>query len=193
MRNKVITVGFRRKREGKTNYKKRINLLTGGTHRIVIRKSISGMLAQLVEFNISGDKVHGQVKSSDLKKIGWKYEPSNIPSAYLTGFALGHKIKGKTNSDLAIDIGRIKAVAGSRLFALVKGLRDAGTPVLVNEKVFPKEDRIKGKHIAKFAKMLNEREPKDYKKQFGSSIKRGADPLKIEEEFAKTKAKIGKN
>ena len=49
---KTYTVPFRRKREGKTNYKKRLGLLKSKSLRLVVRKSNKHILVQLVDQTI---------------------------------------------------------------------------------------------------------------------------------------------
>ena len=51
-------VPFRRKREGKTDYRRRLKLLLSGKPRLVVRKTSNHAIAQLVEYTLQGDKVH---------------------------------------------------------------------------------------------------------------------------------------
>ncbi len=53
---KKRTVPHRRKREAKTNYKKRLALLKSGEYRLVLRKTTNTMIAQIVEYHVDGDK-----------------------------------------------------------------------------------------------------------------------------------------
>ena len=64
---------FRRRREGKTNYKKRLKLLLSKKPRLVVRKSLKYIRAQIVEFDKKGDKTLASAFSRELKKLGWKY------------------------------------------------------------------------------------------------------------------------
>ena len=54
---KKIRTQYKRKREGKTNYKKRLKLLQSRTTRLVIRKSNKHIIAQLTNYYPDGDKV----------------------------------------------------------------------------------------------------------------------------------------
>ena len=56
-KNAIYTVKYRRKREGRTNYKKRLELLKSGSPRLVIRKSNTSITLQLVMYESDGDKV----------------------------------------------------------------------------------------------------------------------------------------
>ena len=61
---KPRTVPYRRKRENKTNYLKRLKLLISRKGRLVVRFTNKRVLAQLVEFTSKGDKVLVGVDSS---------------------------------------------------------------------------------------------------------------------------------
>ena len=92
---KPETVSYRRKREQKTDYTKRMQLLVSRKPRVVVRITNKHIIAQLVEFTTSGDKVLVGVNSSDLKEQGWLYSCKNIPAAYLTGLLLGKAAQKK--------------------------------------------------------------------------------------------------
>ena len=76
------TVLYRRKRERKTNYSKRLKLLLAKKNRLVVRFTNQHIIAQFVQFTITGDKVLVGVNSSALKKSGWKNSCKNISAAY---------------------------------------------------------------------------------------------------------------
>ena len=84
---------YRRKQQGKTDYKKRLALLKSGLPRLVIRGSNKNMQVQLVEYQEDGDKVLATTRASDLKKQGWNKSTGNLPAAYLTGLLLAKKSK----------------------------------------------------------------------------------------------------
>ena len=48
-------IPYKRKKEGKTNYKKRLHLLLSKKHRLVIRLTNKRIIAQIVDFKPSGD------------------------------------------------------------------------------------------------------------------------------------------
>ena len=73
MKDKRRVIPFRRKREGKTNYKKRIAFLTSEKPRLVIRKSLKNITAQIVIYEPKGDKVIASACSAELTKLGWKF------------------------------------------------------------------------------------------------------------------------
>lgn len=138
-------VQYRRKREGKTDYKKRLALLKSGLPRLVVRRSNKGIQAQIVEYEENGDKVIATVHASELAKHGWKGATGNIPSAYLTGILLANK--AKMTNDVIVDIGLQKHHPGGRLYAVAKGAIDAGLKVRIGEDVLPPEERLQGGHI----------------------------------------------
>lgn len=149
---KVFSLKFRRRREGKTNYKTRLKLLMNRKHRLVIRKTDRNITAQIVDYAPKGDKVLVAVSSSHLKKMGWSFSGKNIPAAYLLGLLIGTKAKAAKITDAIVDMGLHPAIKGSRLFAVVKGALDAGLKIPVNEEIFPPDERISGKHISDYKK-----------------------------------------
>jgi large subunit ribosomal protein L18 len=186
---KTRHVPHRRKREGKTNYKKRLQLLKAAQMRLVIRKSLNTVIAQLVEYNQNGDKVLLAVTSKELSKIGWKAHKGNMPSAYLTGLLLGVKAKKKKITSAIIDIGLLRINRGGRVFAAIKGVIDAGVNVDCDKSILPNEERITGKHIAQYAQKLKNEKQK-YDKQFSKYIKQGVAPEKMCELFEEAKKKV---
>ena len=104
-KNKNYTVALRRKREGLTNYKKRLNLLKSNDIRLVIRKSLNNLNIQLIQFNPNGDKVLVSANSKELSKhFGWKGS-FNTSAAYLTGFLAGLRAKNNKISKAVVDFG----------------------------------------------------------------------------------------
>lgn len=145
-------VPYKRKKEGKTDYKQRILLLKSRKLRLVIRKSLNNILLQIVEYSPDGDKVLISTHSNQLKKFNWKFHRSNMPSAYLTGLLCGMKAKSKKIKEAVLDIGLSKNVKKTAIYAALKGVIDAGLKVPASEEVFPSEDRISGKHISDYKK-----------------------------------------
>ena len=56
-------VAFRRRLEGKTNYKKRLELVKSGLPRLAVRKSNKFVLVQIIKFGRTGDNVLAQANS----------------------------------------------------------------------------------------------------------------------------------
>lgn len=148
------TIPYRRRREDKTNYHKRIALLKSNKPRLVIRKSLKNMVLQLIEYHPTGDKIVISAHTRELKKYDWNYGYGNLPSAYLLGLVFGKKALAKKYKEAVIDLGLQGPIKGTRLFAAVKGVVDAGFHIPHDAAMFPQDDRIKGQHIAQntFAK-----------------------------------------
>ncbi len=154
--SKRYNVPLRRKREGKTNYKKRLKILKSGKPRLVIRIFLNSVTAQIIKYQTKGDKVIAAASSRELEKKGWKYNKSNLPAAYLTGILVGKKAVDARIKDAILDTGLNHPTKGSRIFACLKGALDAGLEVPHKKEIFPSEERIKGEHIAKFNKNSSE-------------------------------------
>ena len=189
MKNNTITIHFRRKREGKTYYKKRIKLLLSNKFRIVVRKSLDNVMASIVEYNQKGDKVVIAVSSKSLNKLGWKGSTGNMSSAYLTGLLAGQKAIGKGINEAILDLGFNTPTKGSKLYAVVSGAMDSGLKIPFNLDSLPNKKRISGEHIANYAQLLKKDETR-YKRQFSAYIKRGLNPEDIVNHFNEIKGKI---
>ncbi|PIO08943.1 50S ribosomal protein L18 [Candidatus Woesearchaeota archaeon CG08_land_8_20_14_0_20_43_7] len=180
--NKRYTFAKRRKREGKTNYRKRLSLLKSALCRIVVRRTLNNITVQFIKYETTGDKVLAAATTQELKKFGWEFR-TNIPSAYLVGLLLAHKCK-KIKHKAIFDVGFFTPIKGSRLFAVAKGCVDGGMDLEHSPDAFPSDERIKGNHIAAFAKD-NKR-----KEQFSALAKKKIDASKITEMFEKAKSAI---
>lgn len=189
---KVYALKFRRKRKKITNYRKRLKFILSGKPRLVVRKSLKHILAQIVEYSPQGDKVLASAHSKELKKHGWLYSGGNTCAAYLTGILLGKKMKKKKIEGAILDIGLNQSVKGSRIYALLKGITDTGIVVPASQKIFPEQERISGKHIADYAEKLSSNEAA-YKKQFSSYIKNKLDPKEIPKKLEDVKKSILQN
>ena len=139
---------FKRTRLGKTDYKRRLKLLKSRRLRLVVRRSLNYITAQIVEFDGKGDKIILSSYSKQLKKIGWKFACDNISAAYLTGLALGKQAAKSSIKEAILDSGLYSSTKGNRIYAVVKGAVDGGLNVPVEKEILPSNDRIIGKHIA---------------------------------------------
>ena len=84
-------VGFRRRREGRTDYRLRARILRGGKPRAVVRKTLNQVIVQIVEMDPAGDRILATATSRELVKQGWAAGTGNVPAAYLTGFLAGRR------------------------------------------------------------------------------------------------------
>lgn len=190
MKENKIVVKYRRYREGITDYRRRLNMLKSRKPRFVIRKSLNHITVQVVNYESKGDKILLTVNSSSLEKYGWNLSKKNVPAAYLTGLLAGKKSQELKIEDAVIDFGRISNTRGSKIYAVIKGIIDSGVKIKASEHVLPKDDRIKGGHIEKFAKELKESDPERFKKIYSVSIKKKAKPEEMTKAFEETKQKI---
>lgn len=138
---------FKRRLKKKTNYKKRLALLKSGKTRLVIRKSLSNISVQFINYKPEGDETVVSANSVELKKFGLKHG-GNLPAAYLTGLLAGKRAKEKNIKEAVLDIGLQTSTKGSRIYAALKGVLDSGINVPHSKEILPAEDRIKGKHIS---------------------------------------------
>lgn len=187
-RNARYRVAFRRRREGKTDYRLRRALVISRKKRVVIRKSNRNIRLQLISSHAEGDKTHLSVSSRDLTEFNWEGSKKNLPSAYLTGYYFGKKVlakKGMKKEEFILDIGLARKFYGSRIFTALKGAIDAGLNIAHSEKIFPSEERIQGKHISEYAKTLASEDKEKYNKIFSKHK-----PEKLPDMFEKVKKNI---
>ena len=181
---------LRRRREGRTDYRLRKALVVSNLPRLVVRKSLNGFSVQLVEAKLNGDQVVVSANSKELKKkYGWKACGGSISAAYLTGLLCGLKALTKNVKNAVLDIGLHSPTKGAAVFAALKGALDAGIEISHSEEKLPNESRIKGEHIAKYAKQLSVNS-ESYQKQFSDYIKQNFSPENIEKHFDEIKTKI---
>jgi len=145
-----FTVRFRRKREGRTNYKKRLALLKSRKPRLVIRKTNTQMILQIAQYQPDGDRIIATVQSKELAKNGWKHSFKNLPAAYLAGMLIAKKAKAHKIEGAILDMGLTTPLKGTKIFAALRGAVDAGLQVPVSDSIFPTEERLKGEHISSF-------------------------------------------
>lgn len=177
-------VPHRRRREGKTDYRARLKLLLSGKPRLVVRKSLKHIRAQIVEYDPNGDKTIVSASSEELKKYGWNAPTGNVPAAYLVGLLIGKKSLKKKIKEAILDVGLYRVTKGSRIFAVLKGALDAGLQVPHSEEILPNEERIKGLHIVNYAKTLKEQNKEKFSRQFSYN------PEKLPQMFEAVKEKI---
>jgi len=144
-------VPFRRRREGKTDYYKRTNLVVADRPRMVVRKTNTHIIVQMVTAGMKGDFTAVSANSVELRAYGYKGGLSNTPAAYLTGVLFALRAINADQNAAVLDIGLNRATLGARVFAALKGAVDAGLDVPYGEAIIPPEERLKGAHIEKYA------------------------------------------
>lgn len=183
-------VALKRRREGKTNYYKRRKLILSKKPRLVVRVLSKTAIVQVAIPAPKGDIIIVSAHSNELKKLGWKGYGRNTTALYLLGYLAGLKAAKKGIKEAVLDIGLHRPVKGSRVFAAVKGAIDAGLEVPVGEEMLPSEERIKGEHIASYAKQMSEQDPEAYKAFFSQYLQNGLKPEDLPSHFEEIKKKI---
>ena len=168
-------VPFRRRREGKTNYIRRLKLIRSQRNRLVVRCTLKNTVVQVIESEISGDKVLAASHTKQLAKdFGWNYFLGNVPSAYLTGYLCGLRAKKAGVDDAILDVGIF--VHSDQVKAAFKGFLDAGIEVPHDDSWFAEAlaNRITGEHIQAYAELLSNDDPEKYQRIFAATLKRRA-------------------
>jgi large subunit ribosomal protein L18 len=163
-------------------------LVLSGKPRLVTRGTLKNFSAQIVVAKPYGDEVLAAAHSRELKKFRWKAPTGNVPAAYLTGLLCGLKAKSKGVGEAVLDVGLVSPTKGSRLFAALSGVIDAGIAVPHDEAKIVKE-MLKGEHIAKYGKSLGAGS-EVYSAKFSKYLAEKVSPEKLPEHVAKVKAEI---
>lgn len=142
----LYRVAFRRRREGKTDYRRRLALLKSGETRVVVRTTNTNVIVQFVDYTEQGDQVVASAEARELPEMGYKTAGNNTPSAYLTGILAAKRAKDAGVSEGVLDIGRANPHKGGVLFGALKGVIDGGVEVPAGD-VFPAEDRLRAEHL----------------------------------------------
>ena len=190
MKHKIRIVNFRRRREGTTDYRKRLRILLSKKPRLIIRKSLNNISLQISQYDSKGDKIIIEAKATELKKYGWNAGTGNIPSAYLAGRLFAEKAKKAKLNECVLDIGFHKSVKGARIYAALKGVVDGELKVPCSEENFPSEERINGKHISDYAAKLKTENSELYSKTFANYLKKQAVPENVPDIFKKVQESL---
>ncbi len=181
----------RRRREGKTNYYKRYRLVSSRHYIYVVRKTNKYVLVQVVKPSVKGDVTIAAAHSVELvKRYGWKGGTKNVPAAYLTGLLASLRALRAGVKYAAPYIGLHKPTRGAKVFAAIKAANDVGLKVPVSSEVVPLEDRLRGEHIAAYAKVLKESSPDLYFKRFSLHLARGFEPIFLPEHFSEVRSRV---
>ncbi|KAA0064740.1 hypothetical protein IC582_005978 [Cucumis melo] len=103
---KRYQVKFKRRREGKTDYRARIRLINQDKnkyntpkYRFVIRFTNKDITAQIVSSSIAGDMVLASAYSHELPHYGLEVGLTNYAAAYCTGLLLARRVLKKLEMD----------------------------------------------------------------------------------------------
>ncbi|MBC7120748.1 MAG: 50S ribosomal protein L18 [Candidatus Methanosuratus sp.] len=188
----IYRVTFRRRREGRTDYRLRKRLISSRLPRLVIRRSLKHTYLQVVEARIEGDRVLVSASTAELKKYGWKGGTGNIPAAYLAGFMVGKKALAHGINKAIVDINGYAVTKSNRILSAMKGAVDSGLDIPHGEAVLPDEDRTRGSMIAEFASALKTEDPAKYQRIFSCYLNNALPPENIVEHFESVRAAIEK-
>lgn len=99
MRMRRLKLPFRRRREGKTDYRQRHNLIRHNKKnygevksRLVVRITNQKVVCQVLQAYHTGDRVVCSAESTELKNYGIDFGLKNYSAAYATGFLCARKI-----------------------------------------------------------------------------------------------------
>ncbi|RDX72112.1 60S ribosomal protein L5, partial [Mucuna pruriens] len=170
---KRYQVKFKRRREGKTDYRARIRLINQDKnkyntpkYRFVTNKDI---IAQITSASIAGDAVLAAAYSHELPHYGLEVGLTNYAAAYCTGLLLARRVLKKleldeeyegnveaTGEDFSVepaetrrpfrallDVGLIRTTTGNRVFGALKGALDGGLDIPHSDKRFAGFDKEK--------------------------------------------------
>ena len=141
---------YKRRRNGETDYRRRMRMLRGGSVRAVVRVSNTQTICQLVDYQSGGDEILVSIDGRTLvDKFKWPMDASrkSVPASYLTGFAMGKAALAAGHDEAVLDIGLAASSSGNRAFSALKGMVDAGLEIPHGEDVLPDDNRVSGAHI----------------------------------------------
>ena len=138
-------VGMKRRREGKTDYRRRTRYLLSGLPRLVVRRSNAHYFAHISVPSDEGDMTLASAHSKELfRDFGWKGNGGRGTSGYLTGYLCGKRATHAGIQKAILDAGLAIPGTGSNIFAVLKGAVDAGLDVPCDDGIFPGMERIGG-------------------------------------------------
>ncbi|PKI69792.1 hypothetical protein CRG98_009667 [Punica granatum] len=188
---KRYQVKFKRRREGKTDYRARIRLINQDKnkyntpkYRLVVRFSNKDIVAQIVSATIAGDVVLAAAHAHELPRYGLEVGLTNYAAAYCTGLLLARRVLKMLEMDSEYE-GNVEATgedysvepAGER--RPFRALLDVG---LIRTTT--------GNRVFGALKTLMEDEPEKYQSHFSEYIKRGIEADNIEAMYKKVHAAI---
>lgn len=180
-------LAFRRRREGKTDYRARLKLISLEKSRLVVRITNNHTIVQIIDVAQEGDETLVSAHSKELQKMGWLGSGKNTSAAYLTGFLCAKKALEAGIDEAVLDIGLKSSIKGAKIYAALKGAVDAGLYVPHNDSILPADERIRGEHVAAYAESLSDEELKE---RFSQYIANGLSPKDLPDHFESIKQKI---
>ena len=161
----------KRRRQGKTDYFARRRLVfqdknkyDSKKYRLVVRRTCSKIICQIIYSTMTGDKVLAASESTELKRFGLTAGLTNYSAAYCTGLMIARRLLKQVglaemyqaNTDVngeyfnvdddmdekrpfkaLLDVGINRTTTGARVFGAMKGACDGGINVPHKTKRFP--------------------------------------------------------
>lgn len=162
---KRFRVKYKRRRQCKTNYKKRIRLVSqyknkygAQKFRFVVRKTNRDIICQVFSSDLTHDKCLVSAYSHELRRYGIQCGFTSYPAAYCTGLLLARRLYKKLNKaneaneevngdfyldeesgafKAFMDTGIARASTGANIFGALKGAVDGGLHIPHNTRRFP--------------------------------------------------------
>lgn len=188
-KHKYVSI-YRRRRMGVTDYRARKKIITSSVPLLAVRVSTRNVSAQFIKPRAHGDEVVSSAHSRNLAKLGWKGSLKSVPACYLLGLLAGKRAKEGGVERAYLYNGLSRFITGSRVAAVVKGVRDAGVDVPMDEEVAPSEERITGRAAAEYAKSLLAEDKTKYSRLFSGLIRTGFKPEEYADKAAALKQVI---
>ncbi|CAI0459458.1 unnamed protein product [Linum tenue] len=191
---KRFQVKYKRRRDGKTDYRARIRLINQDKnkyntpkYRFVVRFSNKDVVAQIIHSTIAGDHVMAAAYSHELSRYGLEVGHTNYAAAYCTGLLLARRVLKMLELDEeyqgnALDGGLDIPHSEKRFAGFSKDSKQLDAEV--------HRKYLYGGHIASYMRSLQEDEPEKYQTHFSQYLKRGLGPDDIEEVYKKVHAAI---
>jgi len=119
-------VKFRRRREGRTDYRQRKRLCAqdknkyqSPKYRLVVRFTNKQVICQIAYALIDGDRILCQANSNELERYGLKVGLKNYAAAYCTGLLLARRLLKQLGLDEAYE--GVEEVTGEKIVTKVDG------------------------------------------------------------------------
>jgi large subunit ribosomal protein L18 len=181
----TFIVPYRRRRENKTNFQKRLALIKADAPRLVVRATNKSIIAQIIKFDAKGDITLVSANSAELESKGWLAQ-ANTPTAYLTGILVAKKALSSGIKQFHLDIGMANASKGRILFATAIGAKSCGIQINVDDELVD-QSRLRGVHISEYAKNIESKDKSKYDKLFSRYTKKKIDVKNLPAVFDKTR------
>lgn len=174
---------FRRRRECKTDYRLRKKLILSQLPLLVVRRSSRYVTVSFTIPLPEGDHTIASAHSKELIKDYGFVSGKNLPMAYLTGLLAGIRARKAGIKKAIIYLGVAWSKKASIPFAAAQGAKDAGIEIPIGEGALVDWPRIRGEHIAHFARLLKEMDPEAFNRRFSQYSRSGLDPEDLPRKF----------